>query len=175
MASSRRGSSSSFRKLSCSSGSALAGIMPTLRGAIPIDLRNSLTLFSLRLIPVSSSILAIASLTLAGGCLRKYSSIVVLCWLNSPLLIRPQVTAQCIERDPYNSAYLSVTKPHALQPKSAHFTLHSRIWIVITPIIQCLLLFLGKFYLNHLYHLFNFIYQTKRWLTLYKFVLRPYR
>jgi len=30
-----------------------------------------------------SSILAMASLTLAGGCSRKYSSIVVLCWLIS--------------------------------------------------------------------------------------------
>ena len=70
-ASLRRGSSSYFMNCSCSSGSALAGIMPTLRGAIPIDLRNSLTLFSLRLIPVSSSILAIASLAVAGGCSRK--------------------------------------------------------------------------------------------------------
>ena len=38
-----------FMKRSCLSGSALAGIMPTLRGAIPIDRRNSLTLLTLSL------------------------------------------------------------------------------------------------------------------------------
>src|SRR5271170_7635972 len=60
-----------FLKSSCASMSALAGIMPTLRHFIPILFKNARTRSGLRLTPVSFSIVAIASLTLAGGCSRK--------------------------------------------------------------------------------------------------------
>ncbi len=79
LASSMRGSSSFVLNSSCFSRSALAGIVPTLRLFNPFFSRNFRTWVTLRLTPVSSSILLIASLIEAGGCSFKYASIVEVC------------------------------------------------------------------------------------------------
>jgi hypothetical protein len=58
-------------KFSCPSGSPLDGMAPTFPGRIPSARRNLPTALGLRLIPASASMLPMASVMLAGECLRK--------------------------------------------------------------------------------------------------------
>jgi hypothetical protein len=88
--------------------------------------------------------------------------------LDATLLIFPQVCAQCICRYSCYAAYLVMAQSQALQPKGVHFTLNSGMGIMISLVLQCLHRFFREFYPDHLYHLVDFIAQTKRCLTICK-------